>query len=64
MPRMRQLGHSLDMFFRTYAEWIRGVKDAEQVAKLDGYASGNGAAGGVKDAVYRAVPMVTRRSSM
>lgn len=31
----RQLGHSLEMFFRTYAEWIRGVKDAEQAAKLD-----------------------------
>lgn len=32
----KQLGHSLEMFFRTYAAWISAVKDAEQAAKLDG----------------------------
>ncbi len=32
----RQLGHSLEMFFRTYAAWIGGVKDTEQAARLDG----------------------------
>lgn len=30
----RQLGHSVEMFFRTYAEWISGVKDQSQKALL------------------------------
>lgn len=32
---VRQLGHSLEMFFRTYAAWINREKGAEQTAKMD-----------------------------
>lgn len=30
----RQLGHSLEVFYRTYATWIRGDQDREQMARL------------------------------
>lgn len=31
----KQLGHSLEMFFRTYAAWINTEQDAVEAAKLD-----------------------------
>jgi integrase len=30
----RQLGHSLEMFFRVYAKWIDGQNDDREMAKI------------------------------
>lgn len=32
-----QMGHSIDVFLRTYAKWIPDVSDAAEMAKLDTY---------------------------
>ena len=32
----KQLGHTTEMFLRTYADWFSGVKDKDQIAKLSG----------------------------
>lgn len=34
-----QLGHSLDMFFKVYAKWIRGADSSRERGKLDAYAA-------------------------
>lgn len=31
----RQLGHSLDMFFKVYAKWIDGQHDEREMAKIE-----------------------------
>lgn len=31
----RQLGHSLEVFWRTYATWIRGDEDREEMGRMD-----------------------------
>jgi integrase len=37
----RQLGHTVEMFLRTYANWIDGLRDTEQRAKLDNVGQSN-----------------------
>jgi len=32
----KQLGHSLEEFFKTYARWINNVEDDNQKAIMDG----------------------------
>ena len=32
----RQLGHSVEMFLRTYAKWISGEQDAREMERLKG----------------------------
>ena len=31
----RQLGHSLEMFFKVYAKWIDGQHDERELAKIE-----------------------------
>ena len=36
----RQLGHSVEMFLRTYSKWIDGAADDREMAKLEGVRDG------------------------
>lgn len=38
----KQLGHTLEMFFRTYAEWIDEFSRARDLEKLEGMKTENG----------------------
>lgn len=31
----KQMGHSLEMFFRVYADWIDGQDDTREMAKIE-----------------------------
>ena len=31
----RQLGHSVEVFLRTYARWLDGAADSDELAKLE-----------------------------
>lgn len=45
----RQMGHSLEVFFKVYADWIDGDGDDREIAKLE-------------DAIQKTIPILSQRS--